>query len=854
MLVGRERELEIVDTRVSQLTTSGGSVVLVRGEAGVGKSALVRAIAARHAQRCRVLTGWCDDLTTPEPLGPFWDVAQESAPIEESLSSGDRQRLWHDTMRLLSDPARPTILVIEDTHWADEATLDTIKYLGRRIARTNALLVLTYRDGEVDADHPLRRVIGELPSEHLARIQLDCLAPDDVASLLTGTHLALTEVLELTGGNPLFVTELVAAEGSAVPTSIQDAVLARVAKLSPTARQVLHLTSVIPGMASRGLIDTIAGPSHDAVAECVRQGLLRTDAGTVMFHHELTRRAVEASLADGERVTLNRRVLEALAGQDCWAQLVHHAVQACDDAAIAALAPRAARSALAIASHREAVAHFRTLEPHLDAVPASERADVVEDWARSEAAVVSHRAAEVTRRAIDLRRTVGDDFALARVLTFAVRAYQTAGQPDEAEAAVTEAIRLLESRERSAELGAALLARAWLHIGRGDNDPLAVRLLDRTIELAGEFEDEATLINALILKGAVGVDADGRLQTELAAEALARAQAAGLHDEEAYALTVLSAAAADERDIERAADLARRASDTAVRHELPYRELRALAQHSEILLWRGQWAAAEDLAVEALGLQPEWSLAVRVLATIQMRRGRDDAPALLERAWFSAVATDELHHVDPAAAAIAEHLWLSGASDTAAVARIHDAFERGVRSDSPWPSAALVFWMWKLGVGEATPVGRPEFYSPIMEGAWEKAAEFWRIRSSPYDRALALMHGDATAQLEALDIFEALGADATADRLRRELKDAGLRVPRGRARATRQNEAGLTARQSEVLTLLAEGFSNAEIADRLFISLRTVENHVSAVLMKLGAPTRSAAVKEALARNLVSVR
>jgi len=839
---------------VSQLAVSGGSVVLVRGEAGVGKSALVREISARHAAQCQVLTGWCDDLTTPEPLGPFWDVAHESASIAESLLSGDRQRLWQDTMGLLSGPERPTILVIEDTHWADEATLDTIKYLGRRIARTNGLLVLTYRDGEVDADHPLRRVIGELPSEHLVRIRLDCLAPDDVASLVAGTDLALPEVLELTGGNPLFVTELVAGGGTEVPASIQDAVLARASKLSPAARYLLNLTSVIPGVGDRGLVESIAGTSLRAASECVRQGLLRTEDGTIMFHHELTRQAVQASLTDAERLTLNRRVLNALVGEDCWAQLVHHAVEARDDAAIASFAPRAARAAMAIASHREAVAHFRTLGPRLEAVPVSERTNVVEDWARSEAAVVSDRAVEVTRRAIDLRRSEGDDVALAPVLTFAGRVYQTAGRPDEAQAAISEAIRLLESRARSAELGAALLAQAWLHIGRGDDDPLAVRLLDRAIELAGAFDDEPTLINALVLKGAVGIDADGCLQTELAGEALRRAQAAGLHDEEAYALTILSAAAADERDIERASDLAQRARNTAVRHELRYRELRALAQHSEILLWQGRWAAAEDLAVEALGLQAEWPLAVRVLATIQMRRGRNDAVALLERTWSAAVATDELHHVDPAAAAIAEHLWLTGSRDDAPVARVRDGFERGMRSASPWPSAVLVFWMWKLGIGDATPVARPEFYNPIMEGAWEKAAEFWRARGAPYDRALALIHGDATAQVEALDIFETLGADAAADRLRRELRDAGVRPPRGRARATRQNEAGLTARQSEVLALLAEGLSNPEIADRLFISLRTAENHVSAVLMKLGASTRSAAVEEAVARNLVSVR
>ena len=800
-----------------------------------------------------MLVGWCDDLTTPEPLGPFWDVAHHSALIATSLSSGDRQRFWQDTMRLLSDPERPTVLVIEDTHWADEATLDTIKYLGRRIARTNGLMVLTYRDGEVDADHPLRRVIGELPSEHLVRIHLDCLAPGDVALLVAGTDLAVPEVLELTGGNPLFVTELVAGGATKVPASIQDAVLARASKLSPPARHLLNVTSVIPGAADRRLVERVAGASHGAVVECVRRDLLRTDDGLLMFRHELTRHAIQASLTDAERVELNRRVLEGLSGEECWAQLVHHAVQANDGAAIATFSPRAARAAMAIDSHREAVAHFRTLESHLEAVRDADRAAVVEDWARSEAAVVSERAAEVTRLAIDLRRSEGDDVGLARMLTFAVRVYQTDGKPDEAEAAASEAISILQSRPASAELAAALLANAWLLISRGDDDPSAISLLDRAIELANSFDDESTLINALVLKGAVASDADGRLQTELVAEALRRAQAAALHDEEAYALTILSAAAADERDIERASDLAQRARDTAVRHELRYRELRALAQRSEILLWQGRWAAAEDLAVEALALQGEWPLAVRVVATIQMRRGRKDASLLVERTWAAAISTDELHHVDPAAAVIAEYLWLTGATDDQLLARLHDAFDRGMRSASPWPSAVLLFWLWKLGVADDSPAVGAEFYVPIMEGAWEKAAEFWRVRGAPYDRALALMHGDSAAQLEALDIFETLGADAAAGRLRRDLRDAGLRAPRGRARATRENDAGLTARQSEVLALLVQGLSNADIADRLFISLRTAENHVSAVLMKLGASTRSAAVEEAVARRLVAL-
>ena len=342
MLVGRQRDLDTVDRCLSNLPAAGGSIVLVRGEAGVGKSALVREISARHEARCRVLIGSCDDLTTAEPLGPFWDLAYESPSIAEALTAGNRQGLWQAAIRLLSDRNRPTILTIEDTHWADEATLDTVKYLGRRIRRTNGLLILTYRDSEVDVDHPLRGVIGDLPAEHLVRIRLECLGPDDVASIVAGTDLAVDEVFGLTGGNPLFVTELVAGGGTEIPASIHDAVLARASKLSRDARSLLNLVSVIPGVADRDLVETMADASPGAVAECVRQGLLRTLGATIMFHHELTRHAIHASLTDGDRVRLNRRVLDALVGQECWAQLVHHA--------IAERAARGANATIAAAS------------------------------------------------------------------------------------------------------------------------------------------------------------------------------------------------------------------------------------------------------------------------------------------------------------------------------------------------------------------------------------------------------------------------------------------------------------------------------------------------------------------------
>jgi DNA-binding NarL/FixJ family response regulator len=143
------------------------------------------------------------------------------------------------------------------------------------------------------------------------------------------------------------------------------------------------------------------------------------------------------------------------------------------------------------------------------------------------------------------------------------------------------------------------------------------------------------------------------------------------------------------------------------------------------------------------------------------------------------------------------------------------------------------------------PDGTADFYGWIIGGEPQKAAAFWEKRSIPYERALALMHIDTDAQIEALRIFENLGAEAAASRLRHELMARGVNAPRGISRSTRDHVAGLTARQAEVLDLLASGRTNPEIADALFLSPRTVENHVAAILMKLDVPSRELAVHAA---------
>ena len=236
MLLEREKELELLADLLANLDSSGGKVVLVRGEVGIGKSSLVGEFVDDHADEAHVLFGSCDDLSTPQPLGPVWDISREEYSLVKPLQAGDRRAVMEALLDLLSRSLRPTVLVIEDTHWADEASLDAIKYLGRRIARSNGLLLLTYRDGEVDYDHPLRQVIGELPPQNLVRMRLEPLASEAVASMVADSDVDLEEVMAQTDGNPLFVTEVVASGVENVPSSLQDSVLARAGKLSSGAR------------------------------------------------------------------------------------------------------------------------------------------------------------------------------------------------------------------------------------------------------------------------------------------------------------------------------------------------------------------------------------------------------------------------------------------------------------------------------------------------------------------------------------------------------------------------------------------------------------------------------------------
>lgn len=233
---------------LAQYEAEAGRVVLVAGEAGIGKTALVRAFTDSHDRKGITAWGSCDGLFTPRPLGPLFDMGpQMGGDVAEALNAGaPRDELFSSTLSTLRSATETAVLVFEDIHWADEATLDLLRVIGRRVDALRALVIATYRDDELGPSHPLRTILGDLAtSAGLRRISLPPLSLQSVNRLVANTELVAEEVHAVTGGNPFYVTELLGAGLAEVPQSVRDAVLARVARLSQGAQEVIKAAALI---------------------------------------------------------------------------------------------------------------------------------------------------------------------------------------------------------------------------------------------------------------------------------------------------------------------------------------------------------------------------------------------------------------------------------------------------------------------------------------------------------------------------------------------------------------------------------------------------------------------------------
>jgi hypothetical protein len=516
-----ERAVAVAEL-TGELAATGrhGRVVLVTGEAGIGKSTLVGRFRQLQSAEAEFLIGACDPLLTPRALGPLHDMARElGEPLPALLAAGRREAVFPAVLERLAASARRRVVVIEDVHWADEATLDLLVFLGRRLDRIPVLFVVTYRDDELGIDHPLRAVLGRLPTSGVRRLRVEPLSEAAVEELARRAGRPAAGLRKLTGGNPLLVTEVLAAGDTGVPLTVRDLALARVAGLPAPARELVRLVSVVPTPVEPWLLETAEQPAPATVDACVAAGLLVAGAGGVGFRHELLRRAVEGSLPVLVRRELNRRVLTALtgaAGSVDVARLVHHAREAGEIEAVVRYAPEAARQAAKVAAHREAVDHYRAVLEHAGLIDDATRADLL-DGLSVEAYLAGLAGAAVTARraAVDLREAAGDGERLGAGLRWLSRMHWWDGNRGAAEAAAARAVAVLGPLPPGHELAMAYGNQAQLDMLAGRHEA-ALHRAGQALDLARRLVDRETVTHALTTIGSVRLHAgDPAGRTEL---------------------------------------------------------------------------------------------------------------------------------------------------------------------------------------------------------------------------------------------------------------------------------------------------------------------------------------------------
>jgi DNA-binding CsgD family transcriptional regulator/tetratricopeptide (TPR) repeat protein len=852
-LIERDDPLQTLKDRLTLAAAGTGSAVLVSGEAGIGKTVILRALAETRGE-ARLWWGACDALETPHPLAPLYDIARASDAHFGPLlrAGGDRATLFESFMGELQQGTRPTLLVVEDVHWADDATLDLLKFLGRRIDRVACLLVISYRNDEIAVDHPLRRMIGDLPSANVSHIELTRLSPEGVAALARRALQSSEGIYEATNGNPFFVTELLRGAGTEMPHSVEDLVLGRFAHLSAGAQAALQLVSIVPRQIERWVFDGLIQVDASTIEQCFNSGLLEADADSLRFRHELARIVIEDSLSTPAARELHRRVLHVLqdrADPIPAARLSHHAMRTGDASAVLRYAPQAAREAALRRAHREAIAHYGAALACADAAAHPDRLSWLEAYAQEcQFTAQLDEAINARKAAVGLHRLVGNVAAEARNLSELALAYMRALRTAEADVASLASIRRLKGCSPSIELAHAYRVQAHLRMLNRECDE-AIFWSTKAIDLAERLGARDVFVAALGVLGAATVFVDYDAGSQHLLRAVDIAVSEGLDFMAGVIYNNLGWTSADVYRFPEAREHFLQSAAFARERDIDSAGAYATASLAMCEMYLGRWDAAERCALEVIGGTDRTVsrvIALVALARVRLRRGDPGVDAILDEADSLVGSTDSLQRIGALKAARSEAALAQG-DFARAVAEARPTLLLAARHNHPWFGGEFTYLMERAGASDVPPAPLAEPFGLQIDGRFREAAARWAALRCPYEQARSLAEGDSEAKLQALEIFERLGAVTAATAVRRQLRAGAVRgVPRGQRASTKANPCDLTERELEVLTLLCAGLRNSEIAERLCRSVRTVDHHVAAAFAKLQVSTRTEAVAAAL--------
>jgi len=845
-LLERDKFLTELNELFNKSRTENGYVVAISGEAGIGKTTLVEHFTNSFNGHTRILWGTCDDLFTPRPLAPLYDIAGVlNSQIIDQLDSGIPRPSIFSTLLKEIQLIEPNIIVIEDVHWADESTLDLLQFLGRRINKLKTLLIITYRDDEIKSDHPLKIALSNLPSNYLKRIKLTPLSENTVKTLAKNYGRENGNLYAKTGGNPLLVTELLMNEEIETPATIKELVTSKLNRLSSEARLAVELISVIPGKAEKWLIQELIA-NYSLIDEAIEFGILKSEVDFIFFKHELTRIAIEESLSESKRIILNSQLLDILLRQNnidhFFARIIHHAIKAGNREAIIKYAPRAAKQASQLGAHNQAVKHYISALEFSDQLTLEERLTLLEGISFEcfltgqvqEAIKASEEALKILKNYTS-PESEGEIYRrLSRILWYDC-------QDVKGEEYLDRAIKIFENLPLSRNLAMAYSNKSQTYAIREEYD-IAIEWGNKALELARKLNDKEVEVHALNNIGCCKMLTENESGEQDLLKSLEISIEKDFFEHATRAYVNLGSIHLQQRNLFAADKYFARGLDYGNEKDIYVFSLCMAGHYAKTKLQFGLWEESIDLANYVLKQKSappgNTVMPLNVLAVIRARRNDPGALKLINETMALAFKMGEMEKIVSVVSAKAEYFWLQNKLDDF-TDELSSIYFKVLRTNNPWAIGEIAYWIWKAGRLQEIPEIISKPYLLQIQGKWKEASELWNGLHCPYEQALALSEGDEASMKKSIEIFERLGASATVQLIKQKMRESGIKsIPKGPRQTTKANPSGLTKRELEVLKLVSHGLSNSDIARELFISPKTVDHHISAVFSKLNIHSR----------------
>jgi DNA-binding CsgD family transcriptional regulator len=862
-LIEREGHLHSLNVIFKEVLHGSGHCVLVCGESGIGKTALLSAFRKEVEKRCNYYEGVCDSLYTPRPLAPIYDVAwQIGYGLEHSPADmDDRAKLFSNFLNEVAKQPKVCVIVFEDIHWADEATLDFIKFMGRRIAQLKCMFILTYRDNEVHTDHPLVSVFGQLSPLNYSRIELPPLSLEAVTGLAEEKGFDGRELHRVSGGNPFYVCEILADYSEGVPVNVRDGILSVYNRSTEKSREIWDLLCVVPGKFKVKYLKEFKPDYLAAIDNCLRGQILIIRDDEIFFKHELFRRAIEHGLSPIKRMILNKAILDLFLR--CFEEnqeiekIVHHAKNANDYDAVVKYAPIAAKQAASVGAHAQAEKLLLTAIEFYQGDSTDTLIPLYQAYAyecyltnnTKTAIVYATKLLKLLRRADDLELR-------SECLMLLSHLWWLEGDRKMSLQLAGEAIRILPEDSRGSTQIKAMNNIAELKMWCGEESE-SLDWAQRAMAVAAIANDNEGRCQAFNIMGSMLMRSEETFikGQELINESLAISLALKLDEHAARAYSNIVKYAVAMRKFDGLEQIIEEGLRYTEERSLEFWRLSILSNKARFSLVKNEW---DDTLMIAETLTDNkyhgsYKAAAETLSAMsRLRTGKEIAFAPFIRAKEYAIDKCEWIVFFDAIIGLLEVEWLT---DSKIINEEDLRLALSVLAERASTLQACEFLFWLANTGRNIPENpfKNEMFKVNTVIEARRSAAKWLEIGDRYLQAHALFHGSEEDKRNAVSILLEIGAEAPAEKMKQEMRTMGIKgIPRGLRSSTRSNSALLTRREMDILQLLQKGLQNKEIAGRLFLSPKTVDHHISSILFKLDVNSRAKAVSEAARRNLIT--